>query len=77
MYYIPLREKMNSCLSCPCLETLTAIPSQTSATFAGRFCRATGQTILICPDFDITNVPENWFDFPIPEFCQIQFIDFD
>ena len=33
MYYIPLHNKIGSCLDCPCLETLADIPSETSATF--------------------------------------------
>jgi hypothetical protein len=77
MYCIPLLTKPDSCLSCPCLETLTAIPSETSATFSGRFCRATGQTIMIYPEFDATNVPDNWFNFSIPDSCPIQFVDFN
>lgn len=76
MYYIPLHNKIGSCLDCPCLETLADIPSETSATFNMRICRATGGIIMVHPSFDANNIPANWDNFPIPNFCPIQFVDF-
>lgn len=60
-------DKPTSCLSCPCLQTITATGSEDNRKYAVRFCHAAHKEICVYEDSE--ELPKNWYEFNIPTWC--------
>lgn len=60
------QNRPNSCLSCPCLETLAGIPSDNGKIYVTRYCRAAYKEICV---FEEESIPETFYNFNIPTWC--------
>lgn len=70
MYIIKLKEKPQTCLECPCLQTYSDVPSDHEADYMIRYCSAMQKYIAVIPQ--TIEYPEEWMNFEIPEWCPIE-----
>ena len=62
-------DKPKSCLSCPCLWTLSNIGGEGNKTYAARFCAAASKEICVYEEVNDFPLPDSFYKFAIPVWC--------